>query len=279
MSKYNFFRTKTKNSTECSLNHEFNSMLNGSMGTEIYSFRLQKTIKAALNISETEGPDKTIVFTQKTKNCGCGELLKGDYFCWKNKIYFVYEDIALVRETNYIKQLAYECNVEFSISENEVSWGYFVSSLTKYVSDSGQKDIVIISGEKPILVLPYKPWAVVGLKIFFGGKFWRVVDTDLITNKGIAYLSLERDFDEIKSAPEEQPNEDMELNIGEIPVNTEIEVSTNNAYFESTPNVQIISRQVDKVKFIVPFGVDILTIKTKNENNEVCEKTYKVVMI
>ena len=278
MSKYNFFRTKTKGSTECSLKQEFCKMLNGSMGTEIYVLRLKKTIKAALNISETEGPDKTIVFTQKVDDCGCDGLCKGDYFCWKNKIYFVYEDVELVRETNYIKQLAYQCNVEFKVEDN-VFWGYFISSLTKYISDSGQKDIVIIGGEKPILVLPYQFWAAVGLKIYFGGKFWRVVDTDLITNKGIAYLSLERDFDEIVSAPEEQPKQDMELNIGEVPVNTEIEVETANAYFEATPNVKIISRQVDKVKFIIPYGVDMITIKTKNINDEVFEKTYKVVMI
>lgn len=54
-------------------------------------------------ITDKEGPDTSLVYTytERAKN---NELLKGDYYTWKNNTYLVYEDIDLVREVNYKKQ-------------------------------------------------------------------------------------------------------------------------------------------------------------------------------
>ena len=278
MSKYDLFRTKTNNATECSKKYDFNFTMNGSMATTVFALRLNKELQAGLIINDEEGPDDVIIYTARASGCGCEGLCKGDYFRWRNKIYFVYEDVDLVRETNYIKQRAYECNVEIKI-DNSTYWGYFISSLTKYISDSTKKDVVLVDGEKPILILPHFDWIEIGLRIHLGGISWSIVDNDLITNKGIAYLSLDRDFDQITAAPETQPNEDIELANDELPVNTEIEVDTMGGYFKSTPQVEIVSRQSTSVKFIIPYGIDKLTIETKDNNNEIVAKVYKVVIV
>lgn len=278
MSKYDLFRTKTNNATECSKKYDFNFTMNGSMATTVFALRLNKELQAGLIINDEEGPDDVIIYTARASGCSCEGLCKGDYFRWRNKIYFVYEDIDLVRETNYIKQRAYECNVEIKI-DNSTYWGYFISSLTKYIGDSTKKDVVLVDGEKPILILPHFDWIEIGLRIHFGGKSWSIVDNDLITNKGIAYLSLDRDFDQITAAPKTQPNEDIELANDELPVNTEIEVDTMGGYFKSTPQVEIVSRQSTSVKFIIPYGIDKLTIETKDSNNEIAAKVYKVVIV
>ena len=50
MSKYDLFRTKTNNATECSKKYDFNFTMNGSMATTVFALRLNKELQAGLMI-------------------------------------------------------------------------------------------------------------------------------------------------------------------------------------------------------------------------------------
>ena len=57
--------------------------------------------------------------------------------------------------------------------------------------------------------------------------------------------------------------------------NKEITLITENGYFKTTnSNIKIISRKKDQVVFSIPFGIEEVTIETK-EKGEVVYTTYK----
>ena len=51
--------------------------------------------------------------------------------------------------------------------------------------------------------------------------------------------------------------------------------NTENAYFSTTPRVEVISRTKEQVVFKIPFGIKQVAISTKI-NGDILEKVYKV---
>ena len=263
-------------SDSCVANYESSFIVEGTSAVKIFSLRLQAYKNAAMIITDKEGPDTSLVYTytERAKN---NELLKGDYYTWKNNTYLVYEDIDLVREVNYKKQKAYQCNVSFEYEYDcnckQTCFGYFVSSLAKYVDTTLQGSLNITDNEKPILVLPAFDWICIGLKLIISGKPYKIIDFDAITNAGIVYCSLDRDFvDKFEDVAVSEP-EDAVLYAG-----LENEMDIKFGYFETDKTVEIVSKGMNKIKFIVPFGIDELTITTKNADKIDVVNKYRVVI-
>lgn len=147
------FRRQMEINHCCDLKSEAGFIEDGASATIIYHIRMEEEKAAAMILDEKEGPDKSTVFTYKRDNAQ-EELLKGDYFLWKDLHYFVYDDIEIVREVAYKKQLAYKCNAVFEHNSVEY-FGYFVSSLAKYVDTTLNKDLVITNNEKPVIIMPH----------------------------------------------------------------------------------------------------------------------------
>ena len=258
----------------CRLKYESSFITNSTGSTTIYHVRTQTDRSAALVINDKEGPDSQIVFTDDLDDKDLN-LKKGDYFIWKDKHYFVYEDYDVVREVNYIKQKAYECNVDFEV-DGETYYGYYVSSLRSYVDTSLQKNLNICEDEKPIMVVPYFEGLEVGMKLILAGKPYKVLDFDLITNDGIAYLSLERNFmdksDDIIERVDETDVAAKVLKPGEV-----VSLPIQYGYFKCDAVEEVVSRTAKEVQFKVPFGVQTLTVVTKDVNKFDVETIYKVV--
>lgn len=131
----------------------------------------------------------------------------------------------------------------------------------------------ITDNEKPILVLPAFDWICIGLKLIISGKPYKIIDFDAITNAGIVYCSLDRDFiDKFEDVAVSEP-EDAILYAG-----LENEMDIKFGYFETDKTVEIISKGMNKVKFVVPFGIDELTITTKNADKIDMVNKYRVVI-
>ena len=96
MSNFDLFRIKMHNSENCSMNYESNFILEGISSVIIHVMRLNADKQAALILTDKEGPDTSLVYTYKDRNIE-NELLKADYFTWKNNTYFVYEDVGYER--------------------------------------------------------------------------------------------------------------------------------------------------------------------------------------
>ena len=271
MSTFNLFRKKQQYNEDCRSKFESSFILEGTSAVVIRSLRLNVNKQAALIITDKEGPDTCLVFTYKeqVKN---NELLKGDYYSWNDNTYLVYEDIDLVREVAYKKQRSYQCNVSFDY--NGTTWhGYYVSSLAKYVDTTLQSNLNITDNDKPILILPQVEWMSVGAKIIIGGKPYKIIDFDAITNSGIVYCSLDRDF---ISKQEDVIVEKPTGNV--LTAGIESQLNTAFGYFKSDVDVEIVSKTYTSVKFIVPYGIDKITITTKDELRNDIVNEYKVVI-
>lgn len=267
--KYNTFRNKMELEEDCILKWESAFISEGTSATEIFHIRLDINRKAAIVVTEKEGPDTNIIFTLKEDNPE-QELLKSDYYIWDNKNYFVYEDVDLVKKSNYKKQKSYECNVSF-IYKDKTYYAYFVSSLAKYLDTTLVDDLIITDNAKPVLIMPYQEWLETNIKIVIKGVVWKIIDFDIITNDGIAYISLDKDF--ISNSDDIIEEKDINnLKSGII-----LEIDTNFGYFKTSVPVEIVSKTSTKVNYIIPIGIQEITITTKNSEKLDIINTYKVV--
>lgn len=270
MSTFDLFRKRQQNSENCRNKFESSFILEGTASTVVYSLRLNVNKRAALIINDKEGPDTTLVFTYKEQDNN-DELLKGDYYQWNDNIYLVYEDISLVRDVLYKKQKSYQCNVNFTVN-NSKYYGYYVSSLTKYVDTTLQQNLNITDNDKPILVLPQLDWIAVGIKIVINGKPYKIIDFDAITNDGIVYCSLDRDF----ISKHEDIVEKQENNV--LYAGIENTIKTNYGYFKTDCTVELLSKTYTDVKFKIPYGITTISITTKDAAKNDIVSIYKVVI-
>lgn len=260
MSKYNAFRRKLDISENCIANYESSFITDGTSAVKIYSLRLDSYKQAAIIITDKEGPDTSLVYTFKERAKEC-ELLKGDYYTWNNNTYFVYENVPVVVDGKYKKQRSYQCNVTVECGDNRCG-GYFVSSLAKYMDTTLQSNLNISDNDKPILVLPDCDWTKNGTKVVIKNKPYKIIAVDNITNDGIAYCSLDRDFlDKFEDAAPELANV--------LIAGIEQELNIADGVFETNYKVEIVSKTADKVAFIIPYGLNEIIINGA---------TYKVVV-
>ena len=274
MSKFNAFRRKLDINEKCIANYESSFITEGTSAVQIYSLRLKDYKQAAIIITDKEGPDTSLVYTFK-EQAREHELLKGDYYTWNTNTYFVYEDVQVVLDTNYKKQKSYQCNVEFDCTCEcgcGRYFGYYVSSLARYVDTTLQSNLNITDNDKPVLVLPAQEWVKVGTKIVIYNKPYKIIEIDTITNKGIAYCSLDRDFvSKQKDVVIEETNPVLVAGIEQL-------IATYDGYLETNHKVDIISRTDTGITIVVPYGLDEIVLTTKDDDGHVSEQKYKVVV-
>ena len=271
MGKFDLFRSKDEISNNCAAKLESKFIIEGTSATVIHTLKDEQDRKAALIITDKEGPDTSLVFTYRNEKQPQKELLKGDYFTWKNNTYMVYEDVEVVRDVLYKKQKVYQCNVSFKLN-NITYYGYYVSSLTKYVDTTLKGNLVITDNEKPILVVPTFDWVQTGAKIVINGKPFKIIDFDMITNNGICYCSLDVDFIS-KQQDVYVQEEDNTLKAG---IEQTLPINYGFVLFE--PSVEVIRKSSKEIVFIVHYGVNELTVTTKNMDKIDIKQSYKVVL-
>jgi hypothetical protein len=262
MSKFNSFRRKLQINDNCIAGYESAFIVEGTSAVVIHNKRLDASQKAAIIITDKEGPDTSLVYTYKERAIEL-ELLKGDYYIWNKQTYFVYEDVQLVMDVNYKKQKSYQCNVCVQYNDS-VFGGYFVSSLAKYIDTTLQSNLNITNNEKPVLVLPDCDWVKTGAKIIVKNRPYKIIDIDNCTNDGIAYCSLELDFIDKHSDGAVPVYEDALI------AGVEQTIPITNGEFYANHKVEIVRKSKDSITIIVPYGVDELTVNA--------DKTYKVVI-
>lgn len=266
---FDTYRRKVANSENCTKSYEASFIEEGSSATIIHILRLDVDREAGIILTDREGPDTNFVFTY-VQDTPTQELLKGDYYTWNGNTYLVYEDVSLVVDAIYKKQKSYQCNTSFTVNASVV-YGYFVNSLQKFVDTTLENKLNITDNEKPILIVPYNSWVVVGAKIIIDGKPFKIIDYDKTTNSGIAYCSLERDF--ISKQPDvAEPVYPHTLTAG-----ISNSFFTQDSYFMTDKKVDITKRTNNVITFVIPYGIDEITITTKDANSQLTTITYRVV--
>ena len=288
---YDIYRSVQEKRKTCYDNRSAAFILEGKISQDIYHKRLDKNIKVALVFNHREGPDDVIVFSLNED-----ELMKSDYFIFDDVNYLVYEDVKLTdKDVNYKKQRSVECNVSFE--HNGINYkAYFLSSLRRTNDPDFKGREGLIPDEGPLLILPSSVNLNVNDYFHIEGKPWKIVEYDNITNKGITYFYLERDYTRNLSGEEEILEEELEIIEKDEEVTQEFEeegeggpevfslrpmveytFTTEGAFFASTPRVDLISRSLTKIVFKVPFGISQVEITTEKDGKKV-GKIYKVVI-
>lgn len=272
MTNFNLFRKKMQSESCCNINYETDFIVNGASSTKIYVPRLKETKSAALVFTDKEGPDSALIYTHK-QEVHEYDLKKSDYFLWKDYTFFVYENVKITREVAYIKQQAYQCNVVVRYDgddEDNLLRGYFLSSLRTYSDLDFQQKLNITDKQQPILIMPNWAYEMLPEKVSIGGKPWKVLEVDNITNPGIAYISIERNFYTKSNDVASVFKADVLL------AGQEYTMETADGYLKTSSPLNIKSIAENKIVFSVPFGYTEVEITVKNANGELVTKQYKV---
>lgn len=269
---YDIFRGVQAKKETCYNERSANFIIEGSLSLQVTHVRLNKTKSASIVFNHKEGPDDVIFYSLIADT-----FLKGDYFVYNNVYYLIYEDERLTDSTViYKKQRAVECNVSFNIGQTNFK-AFFVSSLRKITDVVMEKSNAVVGDEYPLVIVPNNNLFVISTPITIGSKPWKILEYDNITNAGITYLYLERNYTTTTIAPTPIiPNSRAPI-INTLYPMTDYTFETFNAYFASTPKVEVLSRKSTEVIFQVPFGVTTVTIGVKNESDEIVETVYTVV--
>ena len=222
-------------------------------------------IPAVLVFSDREGADDILLYVSVED-----DFQLQDYFTWQNITFFAYEKVEVVKEVDYVKYKALQCNVFV----NDSFWAYFRSTL-RAARDNTLSGTTEVSTLIPLLICPKNPQLSIGGQIHFNDQVWDIEDGDIFTLSGIGYYYLSRGMnsrDEEEWEPEEPiiPNQ---YYIGEP-----IKIDTSMGYCKPVD----INEDLFKIKERAVDYVIILPIKEGTLNveimqlNEVVQKTFIV---
>lgn len=257
-------------------------ILEGKLSQDVTHKRLNKDIKAALTFNDKEGPDEVIVFSLLED-----DLLKGDYFIYNDVNYLVYENVRLTdKDVNYKKQKALECNITFVL--NEITYiGYFVSSMRRGLQPDLESKQIIVPNENPLLILPTVSSLEIDSRIKIEEKPWRVIDYDSISNSGISYVYIERNYNTTTETNivEETSTEFLSNSVPfdqsaalepsyKLQAMLEYEFITTAGSFVATEKVEILYRSATLVRFRVPYGINTVQITTHSGTESI---NYEVI--
>jgi hypothetical protein len=120
-----------------------------------------------------------------------------------------------------------------------------------------------------------------------GTESFEIVALDRLSNKGIVYLSvnavpfnatldnLETGTAITPTAPTvNEPDEDENI----IIQGDEVTISTNFGYVLFEPVVEILTRNLTSVTFVVPYSIETLEVVTKDSSGNLVTTNYQVVI-
>ena len=197
--------------------------------------------------------------------------------------WLVSEEIVVIKDVSWRKYVAFLCNVQVN-----GHWGYFISSEKSRINVELQKEILLQSQNKPMLILG-KDLLGIGDKFKIKDKAWMVQEKDNLDDN-ITYYTLVattmsktasdnyQKENDIVIKPEVDKNDTTSGEYNTFIPNEELTLGTYNGYFKSESSaVKIISLTADEVKFTIPFGVNEVNIYVKDSNNIIKYKYRKEV--
>lgn len=210
----------------------------------------------------------------------------GSVWAAKDLHLLISEEITIIKDVNWHKYYCFLCNVEF-----DGFWGYFLGPEKTHINLNLKKDVVLVSQQKPLLILPGMPLAFQD-KIMIKGRAWVVDEYDALSDEGITYYSLMPTTmsKEVIKANEDKsvfieehvehelelPSDSQQTSAVEIAPNSKITITTEGGYFQaSNKSIKVLKHTATEVVFQVPFGIEDLTIQYK-QNSEVLERIYKI---
>ena len=257
----------------------------------------QKVQAAVVNKQEKE---EAFIYTQLDTPLNIGSVWQA-----KNLHLLITEEITIIKDVNWHKYHALLCNLDV-----EDLYGYFIGPEKSHLNLSLKKEVLLVSSQNPMLVLPGRPLDSQD-KIMISGRAWMVDEYDAISTKGITYYSLmpttmskEVIFEhqgeeyfiekhvEYSQVAVAEPTEAKYLTDDDdrsvlgihadddrlmISAGQEITLDTDAGTFKcNVKSVKLTKRTSSSVTFKVPFGVEEFAVEISRSGQPVTIK-YKVV--
>lgn len=213
---YERFRRNYDVQSDCLLRKTAYFIENHESSVIIGVNRTGEEIPAVLIFSDKEGADEILLYVHMDS-----DFVVQDYFTWKDITFFAYEKVEVVKEVEYIKYKALQCNVLV----NNSFWAYFRSTLRSARDDtlSGRTEISTLI---PLLIAPRNSELKIGGQVTFNNQVWDIEDGDIFTITGIGYYYLSRGINPIDPEEEWEPEEEIPDNLyyvgAEVKLNTEL---------------------------------------------------------
>lgn len=282
MTSFERFKARNQKRVEANQSLNANFIFKGYPSVQIKKDDV--SVQAAV-VNQQE-KDKAYVYTNLKDVLKIGEVWHA-----KSLPILISDEIIFMKNVDWRKYIGLICNVEV-----EGNWGYFKGPEKSYIGITLEQDAAWNSAQKPVLVLPEH---VLGFedKIVIRGRPWLIQEYDTISTPGLVYYSLTSTTVSKQVAEEnagkevyiERKDEDLKIHITEQPISTfrddfirvganiDVTLPTEGGYFKtSNTNIQIKKRSAKEIIFSIPFGISEVTIKTKQQGDEV-STTYRVV--
>lgn len=235
-------------------NHESSVVINVS--------RTEEDIPAVLIFSDKEGADEIFLYVSVQD-----DFQIQDYFTWNSFTFFAYEQVNVVKEVDYVKYKALQCNVFV----NNSFWAFFRSTL-RASRDNTLNGKTEVSTLVPLLIAPRNDQLKIGGEINFNNQTWDIEDGDIFTLTGIGYYYLTRGMNS---------NDEREVeydNVERYYIGSEIRLETEMGYCmsaDATKNFYKIKERAMNYVIIVPTKAGILEVNTLKQGTPV---TYSILV-
>lgn len=203
--------------------------------------------------------DLAYIYTHVKQPIEVGSVWEAKGLKW-----LISEEIVVIKDVSWRKYVAFLCNVQVN-----GQWGYFISSEKSRINVELQKEILLQSQNKPMLVLG-KDVLSIGDKFKIKDKAWMVQEKDNLDDN-ITYYTLvattmsedlqHQSAQDIIVKP--QINND---NFTFIP-NQLITINTSGGFFQyDVSAIEVVSRSENEIVFKIPFGIDSVQISVMQED-------------
>lgn len=264
---YERFRRVHKVSSSCTDKKTSYFIKNHESSTEITVQRTNEELPAVIVMNHAEGADNSLLYVYAD-----ADINLGDYFDWKEEYhFFVLERVTIIKNVDFKKFTALECNVKV----NDSFWAFYVGNKRAYKTTSLLGGYYEADTLQPILIAPINEELKLNGYIKFNNQTWRIVSADLDSIAGIGYYYLDHSLNErdLEADLDKLEDNDMMPAANTLYVGQEFTVDTEQGYIVAE-NINIIKRTATSVTFVVTQP-GVLMIETRKSGNPV-KNSYEV---
>ena len=231
----------------------------GESTTTIFNERLEEEQIVNIVMNDHDGPDSAFIFGLTST-----DIRVGDYLTWKETAhYLVYEKVQVIKEVDYNKFKAFECNVQI----NDTFYGYLIGSrqTAKDIAMSNEASKLLFT-----LVCPISCGLEIDESIKINDQVWDIVEADTVSDPFIGYYYIERGTNTKKSSigmPKDKA--------GIVYSGTALRIPTSSGYYHTETSIELIERSYDYITIKVPKTDFSITVKDVDGNEVVKNYTVK----